>query len=98
METDECPCPPHSITEERNSTPHLTPIYTSMMILQPSPRTEVAIVEMKESSGSFRPAHDDSVLAGGAPLSLTEQVHQSQDRGWVRQLSWRPAAQLQESH
>ena len=45
-----------------------------------------------------RPADDGDMSAGTVPLSLTEELHQRQDGCWVRQLSWRPAAQLQESH
>ena len=38
------------------------------------------------------------LLCNSSRLSLTEELHRRQDGCRVRQLSWRPAAQLQESH
>ena len=76
METDECPRPPHSITEER----------------------EKKKSQSYERQGGYIPAQDDSVSAGTAPLSLTEEVHQTQDGCCGRQLPRGPAAQLQQNH
>ena len=45
-----------------------------------------------------RPADDDSVSAGTAPQGLVEQLQQRQDGGWVRQLSLKPAVQLQKCY
>ena len=45
-----------------------------------------------------RPADDDSVSARTAPQGLVEQLQQRQDGGWVRQLSFKPAVQLQKCY